>query len=105
MTKITAEFEMKCWKAGDGAEYAGARPWQVKLVARPHYHRGGTIDQVMVEAVCPDGTKREVWIEIADGDLVVHCYDADHDEPLNVRIGAESITTDNNRDGEGITHD
>lgn len=42
---------------------------------------------------------REIWIEIADGDVVAHCYDPEHEEPVNVRIGATGIRIDSDQDG------
>lgn len=60
--------------------------------------------KIVVIASSPDGDKHEVWIEIAAGHLVAHCYDSQHDEPLNVRIGKGDIATDDDRNGEDICH-
>lgn len=81
-------LNMQDWKiAENGAdETTDTREWVVNVKAVP--------SRIDVEAKCPDGTKREVWIEINDGNLVVHAYDPDHDEPVNLRISKTGIKVD-----------
>ncbi len=81
---------------GDGDATVDNRFWSARLEIAPH--------NIRLRATAPDGDEREVWIEIANGDLVAHCYDAEHEEPLNVRIGAGSIRTDDDRERKEITH-
>lgn len=98
MSEIT--LQMRDWRTGDGHDdemtVTDRKPWNVTVKAERQ--------RIDVTAKAPDGTDREVWIEISEGNLVVHCYDPDHDEPLNVRIGADAITTDDDRDHIGIAH-
>lgn len=49
------------------------------------------------------GKQREIWIEIEGTAVVVHCYDSDHDEPVDVRIERDGITVDSDRMAELIT--
>ena len=90
-------FQMKDWQNGDGMATDG-RPWNVCLSTKSGYHSDGTLDQINIKATHPDGNVREVWVEIQDGNLVIHAYDSEHDEPLNIRLGAGEITTDNDRE-------
>jgi hypothetical protein len=46
-----------------------------------------------------DLMKRSVWIEQQGSYLVVHCYDAHHEEPINVRIGPDRTSIDTDREG------
>jgi hypothetical protein len=78
-------------------ETVDKRFWSTLVEIAPH--------AITVKATSPDGDVREVWIEINDGALVAHCYDSGHEEPLNVRIGASEIVTDDDREGEAIRHD
>ncbi|MBN9548518.1 MAG: hypothetical protein J0H31_06440 [Alphaproteobacteria bacterium] len=82
------KLNMQDWKvAENGAdENTDRREWVVNIKAEP--------SRINVEAECPDKTKREIWIEINDGDLVVHGYDPDHDEPVNLRISKTGIKVD-----------
>lgn len=93
------KFNMQDWRCEgvniDPADKVDTAKWPVEIKT----HRYA----ITVIATAPDGGNREVWIEISDGHLVAHCYDADHDEPLNVRIGKGDIATDHD-DREDITH-
>lgn len=40
------------------------------------------------------GDGRMIWIEQEGGVIFVHCYDAAHDDPVNVRIGQTVTTVD-----------
>lgn len=96
------KFEIVDWKNGDaGTESVDARPWTVEVKTKSQYHKDKTIDGFDVIANCPDGTKRAIWIEVCDGELVVHCYGTDHDEPLNVIIGKDTMKADDCRNLEG----
>ncbi len=55
-------------------------------------------------ATCPDGTERQVWIEIQDGKLAIHAYDPEHDEPVTLRISKTGITIDSDRSGDFLKH-
>lgn len=91
---MNSKFTMKDWRIEDPAaakeDGVDLRPWDVdvKLFAPT---------SLRIEATCPDGTKREVWIEVSDGNFVAHCYDPEHEEPINVRIGKTSTTVDSDR--------
>ncbi len=100
------KFEMVDYQADDeGTPEQDKRPWRFEVEACAVNVGQDKLDSLTVIAYCPDGTKREVWIEISNGALVAHCSDPEHDEPLNVRIMADCITTDTDREnGEGITH-
>ncbi|TPL42568.1 MULTISPECIES: hypothetical protein [unclassified Mesorhizobium] len=84
-------MNMQDWKIADGEE-ADRRLWEVNIKS--------SMPRIDIEAKCPDGTKREVWIEISDGHLVVHAYDPDHDEPVNLRITKTGILVDSDDRGE-----
>lgn len=43
--------------------------------------------------------QREVWIELEGDNIIVHCYDPCHDEPLNVVIEPDDITVWDERNG------
>ena len=45
-----------------------------------------------IDITLPDG--RAIWIENDKGVLVVHAYDADHDEPVNLRIAKGLVIID-----------
>lgn len=90
------KLTMRDYNCEDGTRCADQRPWSVDIEAAEF--------KTTIVATAPDGTKREVWIEIAHGHLVAHCYDAGHDEPLNVRMGKGDIATDDDRDGDDISH-
>jgi len=80
------------WRASDAQEpHIDARPWKVEIAESSE-------DSFRIEATCPDGTERQVWIEIQDGKFVIHAYDPDHDEPVNLRISKTGITVDSDRD-------
>ncbi|RWN60166.1 hypothetical protein [Mesorhizobium sp.] len=85
---------MQDWKiAENGADdTTDLRTWLVSIKSDK--------SRIDVEAKCPDNTKREIWIEINDGQLVVHAYDPDHDEPVNVRITKTGILVDSDDRGE-----
>lgn len=90
----SAPTEMYDWRApiASGPE-VDARPWTLDLVE-------GSEVSFRFHARCPDGTERQVWIEIQDGKLVIHAYDPAHEEPVNLRIGKTGITVDSDRDDE-----
>lgn len=88
---------LRDWQWIDGEAGADPTPWPVKIDK-------GAGSKIQVDVIAPDKTIRTVWIEVADGNLVVHCYDAAHDEPLNVRIGPDGITLDDDRKQEGIRY-
>ena len=79
------------WRVPVASEpHVDARPWRVEITE-------GSESSLRIEATCPDGTKREVWIEIQDGRLVIHAYDPEHEEPVNLRISKTGITLDSDR--------
>lgn len=84
-------MKMHDWRLADPA-YPGLdeRPWNVEI-------QEATQESFRIEAVCPDGTTRSVWIEIEDRDLVVHAYDHEHDDPVNLRIGRNGIAAESDR--------
>ncbi len=53
--------------------------------------------------VGPEGFARSVWVEVQGGDLRVHCYDPEHEEPVSIRISSHNITIQTDREG-GIDH-
>ena len=65
------------------------RSWNVEVEAG--------IFELRIKAKCPDGTERLIWVEIAGEKLVVHAYDPQHEEPVNVHIGKDKIDIDHNR--------
>ncbi|WP_353645707.1 hypothetical protein [Mesorhizobium sp. WSM2239] len=81
------------WRIEDPAaaeeDKVDLRPWDVEVKTDD--------TSIKVEATCPDGTKRELWIEVSDGRLVAHGYDPEHDEPVNLRISKTGITIDSDR--------
>jgi len=83
-------FQMVDWAVAAGEE-GDPRPWNVEFV---EFDKGA----IKLEFTCPDETKRDIWIEISDGNLVVHGYDPEHEEPVNMRIGKDIITVDSDRD-------
>jgi len=88
-------MEMFDWRVtGDPQdEKVDRRPWSVDFKT--------TQDRIDITAICPDGTKREIWVEIDDGRLVVHGYDPGHEEPVNLRITKTGILVDSDdREGE-----
>lgn len=86
---------MHDWRLEDAPEPGiDARSWTLDV-------KEATAVSYRIEAVCPDGTRRHVWIEIQDGRLVIHAYDPEHDEPVNLRIGSTGITIDSDR-GEAL---
>ncbi|MBX3583257.1 MAG: hypothetical protein KF810_15310 [Rhizobiaceae bacterium] len=70
-----------------------ARPWDVQV-------KEATTTSYRIEATCPDGTERQLWLEIQDGNLVVHAYDPEHEEPVNLRISRTDISVDTEREGQ-----
>lgn len=38
--------------------------------------------------------ERSIWVEYEDGEIRVHCYDAESDSPLNVNISEDVVTVD-----------
>jgi hypothetical protein len=70
-----------------------ARPWDVEV-------KEATTTNYRIDATCPDGTERQLWLEIQDGNLVVHAYDAEHEEPVNLRISRTDIAVDTEREGQ-----
>jgi hypothetical protein len=45
------------------------------------------------EPDCAERFGRRVWVEFEDGVLRVHCYDGYREEPFNVEIHEDKITT------------
>lgn len=43
--------------------------------------------------------KRSIWIEVQGSKLAVHCYDPQHEEPINVYIGVNGTTVGTDREG------
>lgn len=43
------------------------------------------------------GQTRSVWIEASGHYLTVHCYDPEHEEPINVVIGKDDISISTDR--------
>lgn len=79
------------WRLTDAPEpLIDARPWTLTITE-------STEASFRIETTCPDGTERQVWIEIQDGKLVIHAYDPAHEEPVNLRIGKAGITIDDDR--------
>ncbi|APH74874.1 hypothetical protein [Aquibium oceanicum] len=72
-----------------------ARPWDVLV-------KEATATSYRIEATCPDRTERQLWLEIQDGNLVVHAYDPEHEEPVNLRISRTDITVDTEREGQAL---
>ncbi|RUU76128.1 hypothetical protein [Mesorhizobium sp. M7A.F.Ca.MR.362.00.0.0] len=87
-------MNMQDWKiAEEGADdTTDRRLWTVNVKTG--------LSRIDVDAKCPDGTNRALWVEINDGKLVVHAYDPDHDEPVNVRITKTGILVDSDDRGE-----
>lgn len=73
------------------------RPWTMEI-------KTATELSFIMVATCPDSTERQVWIEIEDGRLVIHAYDPEHEEPINLRIGKTDITFDSDRDDRFLKH-
>ncbi|WP_312418482.1 hypothetical protein [Shinella sp.] len=91
-------MKMHDWRLADPAYPSlDHRPWNVEI-------QETTQESFRVEAVCPEGTTRSVWIEIEDSDLVLHGYDHEHDDPVNLRIGRNSITEDSDRSDDCVKH-
>lgn len=87
-----SSMTMRDWRASEASEpYIDARPWKVEISESSE-------DSFRIEAICPDGARRQVWMEIQDGKLVIHAYDPDHEEPVNLRIGKTGVTIDSDRD-------
>lgn len=83
---------MHDWRLDDGiSPNIDARPWDVQVAE-------ATATSYRIEATCPDGTERQLWLEIQDGNLVVHAYDPEHEEPVNLRISMTDISVDTERD-------
>lgn len=98
MSDTKSSFTLIDYAAADGDEEADARPWPVRIETDE--------DRITILARHPDApdVERIVWIEIAGGNLVAHCYDPAHDEPLNVSIGHSAIATYDDREGSAIAH-
>ncbi|WP_274630850.1 hypothetical protein [Arvimicrobium flavum] len=94
----TLALALHDWRLADGYDTdltaADRQPWPTTIRIRA--------DRFDVSATAPDGRNREIWIEIDKGELVAHCYDPDHDEPLSVRIGATSIAVDDAREPHAV---
>lgn len=91
-------MKMHDWRLADGPDPdLDQRPWNVEI-------QESTQESFRMEAVCPDGTTRFVWIEIEDSDLVVHAYDHEHDDPVNLHIGRSGITAESDRGEECVKH-
>lgn len=89
---------MHDWRLVDAPEPGiDARPWRLEI-------REASAVSFRIEATCPEGTRRDVWIEIQDGKLVLHAYDPDHEEPVNLRISRTGIIVDSDRGEEFLKH-
>ena len=89
---------MHDWRLEDAPEPGiDARPWSLDI-------KEASEVSFLIEVTCPTGTIRQVWIEIQDGKLVVHAYDPEHDEPVNLRISRTGITVDSDRDEQFRKH-
>ncbi|MBP0440451.1 hypothetical protein [Tianweitania sediminis] len=85
---------MHDWRLNDGISLnVDARTWDVQA-------KEATPTSYRIEATCPDGTERQLWLEIQDGNLVVHAYDPEHEEPMNLRITMSDISVDTEREGQ-----
>lgn len=73
------------------------RPWKFHV-------KEATEVSFRIQATCPDSTNRDIWIEIRDGKRIVHAYDPEHDEPVNLRISRTGITIDSDRADELLKH-
>ena len=79
------KFNMTDWQAfselrPDGVTTA---PWRV--------NNQSAENKIEIDATHPAGHVLCLWIEISGDDLVVHAYDAENDEPVNIRIGKRFI--------------
>lgn len=91
-------MNMHDWRlAGDPDPDIDSRPWSVEV-------EDASEVSFRIEAICPEGTRRYVWMEIQDGNLVIHAYDPIHEEPVNLRIGRTGIIVDSDRDEAFLTH-
>lgn len=89
---------MHDWRLEDAPEPGiDARPWSLEI-------KEASEESFRLEATCPEGTRREVWIEIQDAKLVVHAYDPEHEEPVNLRVSRTGITVDSDRSEAYRTH-
>lgn len=80
------------WRLADASQpNIDPRPWKLHIVEASEV-------SYRIQATCPDGTEREVWLEIQDARFVIHAYDPEHEEPVNLRIGRTGITIDSDRD-------
>lgn len=87
---------MRDWRLNeDISPDIDARPWCVQI-------EEATATSFRIDTTCPDGTQRQVWLEIQDGKLVVHAYDPEHEEPVNLRISRTGITVDTEREGQPL---
>ncbi len=85
---------MHDWRLDDGiSPDIDPRPWDVKV-------QEATATSYRIEATCPEGTERQLWLEIEDSNLVVHAYDPDHEEPVNLRVAMTDISVDTERKGQ-----
>jgi hypothetical protein len=83
---------MHDWRLDDGiSPNIDPRPWGVKV-------EEATAASYRLAATCPDGTERQLWLETQDGNLVVHAYDPEHEEPVNLGISMTDIAVDTERD-------
>lgn len=89
---------MHDWRLIDAPEPGiDARAWNLEV-------KEADAVSFRIEATCPEGTRRDVWVEIQDGKLVVHAYDPDHEEPVNLRISRTGITVDSERGEAFLKH-
>jgi hypothetical protein len=72
------------------------------LMAMPQEDRSKVFPvqiEVKDEAIFIRTGGREAWIEVdEDGNLIIHAYNKDIDEPVNVRIFADRVDIDTDRD-------
>lgn len=90
MKELNMKFDLRDWRFNPHKDSnIDFRPWESALEVNQ--------TAVTLQVQCPDGTNREIWIEVSDDNLVAHCYDGAHDEPISVRIGKTDVTIDSDR--------
>lgn len=92
VSEVKAEEDMRLedWRHHDGDEDIPPNPVDVSGI-----FRNNRFDLNF-------GDGRSIWIEQEGGVISVHCYDAAHDEPVNVRIGETMITVNTDQEN-GLT--
>lgn len=97
-------LEMVDWQAAnevpdqDGEPTIDRRPWPVEI----DFNAAGISVYLSHPDALEKHEQRSVWIEIGDHNVVTHCYDPEHDEPLNVRISKSTIAIDHDRGNDPL---